>query len=108
MENPVVPLPNGRYQLAWLNGAPNYDMSIILTINGDKWSLDKSHTLYEVTHLPCRSAVYKGCSPKGIDMNDFPVKPGAVMPAVTGCKKTDYAVLFITGLEKQDTAVVEG
>ena len=90
-----------------LNGAPGWDYSIILTIEGDNWQLEGDHTLYEVTHLPCRSAVYTGCSPTGIDMNDFPVTPGAAMPAVTGCSKTDYAVLFINALET-GTVVVKG
>ncbi len=39
-------------------------------------------------------------------MSNFPVTPGAAMPDVTGCGKTDYAVLFITGLD--EVVVVEG
>jgi hypothetical protein len=30
---------------------------------------------------------------------DFPVTPGAAMPAVSGCNKQDYAVLFVLGIE---------
>ena len=71
----------------------------MLTIDGDNWQLDGDHTLHEVTHLPCRWAAYMGCSPKSIDMNNFPVTPGACMPEVTGCSKTDYAVLFVYGID---------
>ena len=97
-----------RKQNAWLligfvdnrlNGASRRGDSIVLTIDGDNWKLDGDHTLHEVTHLPCRSAAYTGCSPKSIDMNNFPVTPGACMPEVTGCRKTDYAVLFVNAIE---------
>lgn len=67
-----------------------------------KWSLDGG-VLYDVTHLPCRSALYvdegNGGSPLNARKEDFPVKPGALMPEVDGCKKQDYAVLFVTGVE---------
>merc|ERR1712151_51127 len=106
MEKPVFPLPNGRYQLAWLNDSPGWGNSVVLKITGDKWELEGDYTLYQVTHLPCRSAVYTGCSPTKIDMSKFPVTPGASMPNVDGCSKKDYAVLFITGLES-DVAIVQ-
>jgi len=67
-----------------------------------KWSLDGG-VLYDVTHLPCRSALYvdegNGGSPLNARREDFPVKPGAEMPPVEGCEKQDYAVLFVTGVE---------
>lgn len=99
MEKPDFPLPSGSYKLDWLNGASRRGDSIVLTIDGDSWKLDGDHTLHDVTHLPCRSAAYTGCSPKSIDMNNFPVTPGACMPEVTGCRKTDYAVLFVNAIE---------
>uniref|UniRef100_A0A7S1VNY3 Uncharacterized protein n=1 Tax=Grammatophora oceanica TaxID=210454 RepID=A0A7S1VNY3_9STRA len=71
-----------------------------------KWELAKG-TLYDVTHLPCRSARYTStadgggstCSPSNADRSQFQVKPGAVMPTVPGCNKQDYAVLFVLGEE---------
>lgn len=72
-----------------------------LTIDDDQhWKLDAGHNLYEVTHLPCRSARYRpvsGGSPTTAHQSDFPVNPGAEMPAVPGCEKQDYAVLFLLG-----------
>lgn len=76
-------------------------VTTILTVreNGS-WELEKG-TLYDVTHLPCRSAAYRGetCAPKNANLVDFPVKPGAEMPKIDGCNKQDYAVLFVLGEE---------
>jgi hypothetical protein len=78
-----------------------------LTIEASgQWKLDDDHTLYEVTHLPCRAARYRPAgagdsandgSPATARQTDFPVQPGAAMPAVPGCAKQDYAVLFLLG-----------
>jgi len=38
------------------------------------------------------------CSPSNAPTKDFPVNPGAAMPAVNGCQKQDYAVLIVIGL----------
>jgi len=102
MERPTFPLPPGRYLVSggrWVTTG--------LTIADDdetgsnNWKLDDGHTLYEVTHLPCRAARYtggSGCSPKTADPSAFPVKqPGAPMPPVDGCSKQDYAVLLLVG-----------
>ena len=74
--------------------------------NGD-WSL-KEGKLFDVTHLPCRSALYTPgggtCTPEKANRKDFPVTPGAAMPDVTGCARQDYAVLFVLGA---DDKVVE-
>src|SRR5689334_1620776 len=57
MEPPAFPLPPGKYMVT---GAR--DVTAVLTIhptdkNGDRrWELDKGATLYDVTHLACRSA----------------------------------------------------
>jgi hypothetical protein len=73
-----------------------------------RWQLDKGVTLYDVTHLPCRSARYtpasgnSPCSPAAAPRGRFPVSPGAAMPAVEGCNKQDYAVLFVIGVPEQD------
>ena len=80
------------------------EVTTILTVREDgTWELEKG-SLYDVTHLPCRSARYtdgssKTCAPKNANGRDFPVKPGAVMPAIDGCEKQDYAVLFVLGEE---------
>ena len=39
------------------------------------------------------------CTPEQARTADFPVTPGAAMPAVAGCNKQDYAVLFVLGIE---------
>ncbi len=98
MEQPAA-LPAGRYVVTG-----DRAVKTILTVAADgKWSL-KDGTLYDVTHLPCRSARYTGggaCSPNAAVRSDFPVTPGAVMPAVPGCAKQDYAVLFVLGVENK-------
>lgn len=74
-------------------------ITTILTVHDDgRWELDEG-TLYDVTHLPCRSAAYRGdtCKPMNANLRDFPVKPGAEMPVIDGCSKQDYAVLFVLG-----------
>ena len=67
----------------------------------DWWVEEHGLTLYDVTHLPCRSAAYRGgtCEPRNANLNDFPVRPGAEMPKIDGCNKQDYAVLFVLGEE---------
>ena len=83
----------------------------ILTIHPEdadgnqQWELDGDATLYDVTHLPCRSARYtpmadgEGCTPASANRSQFPVTPGSLMPGVQGCQKQDYAVLFVIGVE---------
>lgn len=87
-------IPSKRYVVTG-----DREVTTILTVfqNG-AWELGKG-TLYDVTHLPCRSARYTGCSVENANRKDFPVKPGAPMPAVAGCNKQDYAVLFVLGEE---------
>jgi len=81
------------------------EVTTVLTVFSDgRWTLDKG-TLFDVTHLPCRSARYTPkdaaatCTPDQAKKGEFPVTPGAEMPAVTGCNKQDYAVLFVLGIE---------
>lgn len=75
------------------------EVTTVMTVreNGT-WELEKG-CLYDVTHLPCRSAAYRGgtCAPKNANLRDFPVRPGAEMPKIEGCDKQDYAVLFVLG-----------
>ncbi|KAL7538142.1 hypothetical protein ACHAXR_008314 [Thalassiosira sp. AJA248-18] len=75
------------------------EITTVLTVRDNgSWELEKG-SLYDVTHLPCRSAAYRGdsCAPKNANKKDFPVKPGAAMPIIDGCKQQDYAVLFVLG-----------
>jgi hypothetical protein len=99
MEAPEFPLPAARYLVT---GARSITTVLTVAANG-QWSLDEG-CLYDVTHLPCRSARYKPTpdangSPLNARLTDFPVKPGSVMPVVSGTEKTDYAVLFLVGKE---------
>ena len=105
MEQPVFPLPPGKYLVT---GAR--DATAVLTIhsadkNGDRrWDLDRGATLHDVTHLGCRSARYRpaagedSCSPANAPKTAFPVAPGGAMPPVEGCRKQDYAVLIVIGV----------
>merc|ERR1712238_47000 len=72
-----------------------------------KWRLEEG-TLYDITHLPCRSARYQPIvaggddedgpgSPGAANPKDFPVTPGAIMPSVPGTQQQDYAVIFVVG-----------
>lgn len=99
MEAPQFPMPPGRYLVTG-----GRQVTTGLTIHADgRWELDEG-TLYDVTHLPCRSARYKpngdgtsDGSPANARLTDFPVRPGGVMPSVPGTNKQDYAVLFLVG-----------
>lgn len=109
MEQPTVPLPPGKYVV---KGARK--VTAVLTIHpadshGDRrWELDQGATLYDVTHLACRSARYTpttmggSCSPANAKQSAFPVAPGGAMPSVDGCTKQDYAVLIVIGLGVED------
>ena len=83
------------------------EITTVLTVFLDgRWELAKG-SLYDVTHLPCRSAKYTpasgsgSCVPSADDQKVFPVKPGAEMPRLSNpsCDKLDYAVLFVLGEE---------
>lgn len=105
MEQPTFPLPPGKYLVTG-----GREVTAVLTIhpterNGEsRWELDKGATLYDVTHLACRSARYTpaavggSCSPANVQKTAFPVAPGGVMPPVEGCTKQDYAVLIVIGV----------
>jgi hypothetical protein len=109
MEPPTFPLPPGQYVVT---GARK--VTAVLTIHpadkhGDRrWELDKGATLYDVTHLACRSARYRPaavgtpCSPEQVQTDVFPVTPGKAMPPVESCTKQDYAVLIVIGRGVED------
>lgn len=105
MEQPAFPIPPGKYVVTG-----GREMTAILTVHPkgadgvQHWELDKGATLYDVTHLRCRSARYtpaagaSSCSPAKAQMSAFPVSPGAAMPPVEGCSKQDYEVLIVIGM----------
>lgn len=109
MEKPDFPLAPGKYVVTG-----DREVVTVLTIHekdndgNQRWELDDGATLFDVTHLPCRSARYTpangegSCSPASADQSAFRVKPGAAMPAVQGCNKQDYAVLFVIGVAVQN------
>ncbi len=102
MEQPEFPVSPGKYKVTG-----NRDVTTVLTIHpaekdgNMRWELADNATLHDVTHLACRSARYTpatgdaSCSPAKVQKAAFPVAPGGVMPPVAGCKKQDYAVLFV-------------
>lgn len=100
MEAPTFPLEKGRYLVT----GGRLVTTVLNVKEGGEWSLEKGE-LFDVTHLPCRSARYTPMggigngSPSTAKESDFPVKPGAEMPKVEGCDKVDYAVLFVIGKE---------
>lgn len=104
MESPDFPVDPGKYLVTG-----DREATAVLTIhpkdaNGaQRWDLSDGATIYDVTHLACRSARYtpmsaNSCSPEKAQQKSFPVRPGAEMPPVEGCKKQDYAVLIVIGL----------
>jgi len=105
MEKPTFPLPAGKYLVTG-----DRRVTTVLTIHpqdkdgNQRWELADGATVYDVTHLGCRSARYtpatanNTCSPAKVPTTGFPVNPGAAMPAVNGCRKLDYAVLIVVGL----------
>jgi hypothetical protein len=112
MEKPEFSVPVGKYIVTG-----DREAVAMLTIHPmdekgvQRWELANGTTLYDVTHLPCRTARYTPltgndagndagsaadvCSPASAKRSDFPVTPGGPMPPVGGCHKLDYAVLFI-------------
>jgi hypothetical protein len=105
MEKPSFPLAPGKYLVTG-----DREVVTVLTIhpkdkNGNqRWELADGATLYDVTHLGCRSARYtpatanNSCSPANATKTGYPVLPGAAMPDVKGCRKQDYTVLIVVGL----------
>jgi hypothetical protein len=102
MEQPDFPLASGKYLVTG-----DREVVTVLTVHPEAddgshhWELRDGATVYDVTHLRCRSARYtpaegnNSCSPEKAQIREFPVTPGAEMPAVEGCNKQDYAVLFV-------------
>ena len=104
MEAPDVPIvANTEVKPQRFIVTGDRELTTILTVAPTgEWSLEEG-TLYDVTHLPCRSARYSSSdgaafSPTQSDVGQFPVTPGADMPKLSTCANTDYAVLFVTAV----------
>jgi hypothetical protein len=107
MEAPTFPMPAGQYLVTG-----DREVTSVLTVQPasgggqQRWELADGATLFDVTHLRCRSALYTpakaggSCSPKAAREGDFPVSPGAAMPPVADCAKQDYQVLIVIGVPK--------
>lgn len=107
MESPEFPMAAGQYVVTG-----DREVTSVLTVHPagadgkQRWELADGATLYDVTHLRCRSALYTpanaggSCSPTKAREGDFPVAPGAAMPPVADCAKQDYQVLIVIGVPK--------
>jgi hypothetical protein len=105
MEKPTFPLAPGKYLVTG-----DREVTSVLTVHRpdtdghQRWELANGATLYDVTHLACRSARYtpangqNSCSPAKAPRSAFRVPPGQAMPPVDGCNKQDYAVLIVIGV----------
>ncbi len=104
MEAPSFPLPPGRYVVTG-----GREVTSVLTVSApdaagqQAWSLADGATIYDVTHLRCRAALYTAkdgasCTPDKTPTEAFPMSPGISMPAVEGCSKQDYEVLIVVGM----------
>jgi hypothetical protein len=105
MEEPDFPLPPGEYLVTG-----GRKVLTVLTVhpadaNGNsRWELEHGASVYDVTHLGCRSARYtpaggeRACTPDNAPRDAFRVSPGDPMPPVEGCDKQDYSVLIVIGL----------
>jgi hypothetical protein len=103
MEAPSFPLPPGQYVVTG-----GREATAVLTVappdasGAMAWSLSDGATIYDVTHLRCRAAVYtalegQSCTPDKTPTDVFPMDPGRAMPMVEGCSKRDYQVLIVVG-----------
>jgi hypothetical protein len=98
MEAPDFPLPPGQYVVT----GGREVISVLTIADGGTWSLADGASLYDVTHLGCRAAVYtalngQSCTPDKTNLNVFPMRPDIAMPQVEGCTKQDYQVLIVIG-----------
>lgn len=105
MEAPEFPLKAGQYLVT----GGREVLSVLTVFEADatgnqRWELEGDDTIYDVTHLGCRSAVYtpastdQMCTPDNVPQDVFRLTPDIPMPEVAGCNKQDYAVLIVVGL----------
>lgn len=104
MQKPVFEMEPGQYVVTG-----EREVTTILTVHEkdtqgvQAWELADDAKLFDVTHMPCRSARYTPlnadslCTPANADKSKFKVAPGSVMPDVPGCHRLDYSVLIVIG-----------
>lgn len=105
MEAPSFPLAAGKYVVTG-----GRETTAVLTVDAadasgkQAWRLAGGATIFDVTHLRCRAALYtakdgaQSCTPDKTPTNVFPMGPGVAMPSVAGCDKRDYQVLIVIGM----------
>jgi len=107
MQKPDFPMAPGKYLVTG-----EREVTTTLTVHPKdadgnmRWELDDKASLFDVTHMPCRSARYRtvagaaagSCNPANANKDYFKVPPGSVMPDVPGCQKLDYSVLIVVGI----------
>ncbi len=110
MEQPEFPLPAGQYVVTGARAVTTVLTVQPMAADGtQRWQLDDNASVYDVTHLRCRSARYTpangaaACSPADAKQSDFPVTPGAAMPPVPHCNKQDYAVLIVLAVGTENS-----
>ena len=109
MESPVFALPPGQYVVTG-----GREVTSVLTVappdaaGNQSWSLGDGATIYDVTHLGCRAALYSvassaaPCTPDKTNTSVFPMRPDIQMPDVDGCNKQDYQVLIVVGMMAEE------
>ena len=105
MEQPKFPMPPGQYVVT--GGREKVSVLTVHPKSADgfmRWELSEGASIYDVTHLRCRSARYtpaagsNSCTPTKVPVGEFPVTPGGPMPPVEGCNKQDFQVLIVIGM----------
>jgi hypothetical protein len=110
MEAPSFPLRAGKYVVTG-----GREVTTILIVGAadamgqQSWSLEGGATVYDVTHLRCRAALYtasqgQSCTPDNTPVGVFPMSPDRAMPPIEGCEKQDYQVLIVVGMMIEDGA----
>ena len=103
METPSFPLPAGEYVVTGgRQTTATLTVAAADAAGHQAWSLSDAATLYDVTHLRCRAALYtaksgQSCTPDQTPAHVFPMEPERAMPSVAGCSKQDYQVLIVIG-----------
>ena len=95
MEAPEFPLPPGDYLVT--GGRKVMTALTVHPADADgnsRWELEHNASVYDVTHLGCRSAVYtpaageNSCTPENAPRDAFRVSAGEPMPPVAGLQQT--------------------
>ena len=95
METPQ-PLPPGKYRVTG-----GRELTTELSVGRDgSWKLAQG-TLYDITHLPCRTGRYVPSAEGLAAIEQFKVAPGGKMPDVPGYSKRTYSVVFVEAVDDE-------